>query len=191
MNLFPQRKAFGKQGQDILINFLERHFGYKFEAGERYNSILNVDMIEELEHCEFVPPNVASGLGARLKFTRDNKEYLLTMPDVLMSRNSSNGFYWVEAKRHTKHYMTLVINKNNFLDYKTLYERFTRQEFYVMCLNPNEDESSCDVYFCEFGVLLENKGREENIRGNDVVTWDIKSTMEKLNKYPINILKYE
>ena len=33
MTEFPERNAFGKSGQDILINFLERHFGYVFEAG--------------------------------------------------------------------------------------------------------------------------------------------------------------
>jgi hypothetical protein len=191
MKPFVQRKSFGKQGQDILVNFLERHFGYKFEAGERYNSILNVDVIEELEHCEYVPPSMASGLGARLKFNRNNTEYVLTMPDVLMSRNSSNGFYWIEAKRHEKYYMTLIIDRDSFADYKMLYENFTRQEFYVMCINPNKQESAWDVYFCEFGVLLENDCKEERINGNNVVTWDISSTMEKLNKYPINISKYE
>lgn len=182
---------FGKQGQDILINFLERHFGYKFEAGERYDSILNVDLIEEIEGCEFIPPDIKKSRGARLKFKRGSQEKILTMPDVLMSRNSQNGFYWIEAKRHTKDRPNLSIDKESFLDYKTLYLEFTRQEFYVMCLNPNEYEESWDVYFCEFGTLLKKNPVEEVLNGNSVLSWDMGSTMEKLNRYPIKIEKYE
>ena len=39
---FNDRLLGGKAGQDILINFLESHFGYKFEAGERNNSVINL-----------------------------------------------------------------------------------------------------------------------------------------------------
>ena len=46
---FSDRLSGGKAGQDILINFLESHFGYKFEAGERNNSVINVELMEALD----------------------------------------------------------------------------------------------------------------------------------------------
>ena len=188
MTEFPERNAFGKSGQDILINFLERHFGYVFEAGERNGNILNTDLIEEIENCEYVPPTLKR--GARLKFKRQDKEYILAMPDVLMSRNSNLGFYWIEAKRHQRHYPKLIINKNSFDDYKILYEKFTRQLFYVMCIVPEQD-GFVDVYHCEFGNLLNSEGKQEVINENNVYSWMLEDVMKKLNKYPINVSKYE
>ena len=41
---YKNRLSIGKTGQDILINFLEKHFGYRFEAGERNNNIFNVEI---------------------------------------------------------------------------------------------------------------------------------------------------
>lgn len=49
---FFKNLSFGQDAQDIVVNFLERHYGYKFEAGERYGTILNTDLIEEIENCE-------------------------------------------------------------------------------------------------------------------------------------------
>lgn len=186
---FHDRLSFGQRGQDILINFLERHFGYKFEAGERSGSLLNTDFIEEIEHCEVIQ-NMA-GMGTRLLFERGDEKYYLTMPEVLMSRNSSDHFYWIEAKRHSFDQMELLIDRDSFLDYKLLYLEFTRQEFYVMCLNPREGETTWDIYFCEFGKLLEENFEEKKTRGNTVYSWNINNVMEKLNKYPINIEKYK
>jgi hypothetical protein len=189
MKNFKQRNSFGKLGQDILINFLEKHFGYKFEAGERGGETLNVDLIEELEHCEYIPPTQAH--GSQLRFTDNGREYKLTMPDVFMSRNSSSGFYWIEAKRHTFNYSEMIINKNNFEDYKILYEKFTRQEFYVMCLNPRlDDNNNHDLYWCEFQSLLDNNFIEEKRNGVLVCVWNLYDTMKKLNKYPIDIYAY-
>ena len=39
---FNDRLLGGKAGQDILINFLESHLGYKVEVGARNNSVLNL-----------------------------------------------------------------------------------------------------------------------------------------------------
>lgn len=186
---FRDRMATGKAGQDIIINFLEKHFGYRFEAGERNGEVLNADLIEELEHCEYIPKKGFH--GPRLKFVDGKTEYELAMPDYFMSRNSSNAFYWVEAKRHTFNYGEMIISKKNFDDYKILYEKFTRQEFYVMCLNPRLNENACDLYWCEFQTLLDNPFTEEKRHDNLVYVWDLYNTMQKLNKYPIKIENYQ
>ena len=189
---FNDRLSGGKAGQDILINFLESHFGYKFEAGERNNSVINVELIEELEHCEFIPEK-KFGLGkhgSRLRFTDGERTYDLTMPDVFMSRNSKSGFYWIEAKTHFDATETrLIIDQKNFDDYALLYTKFTRQSFLVMCLHP-DGANYHDVYFCEFQELLDNVPRKDRLNGNTVYIWGMKSVMKKLNRYPIDINKY-
>lgn len=190
---YKDRLSIGKSGQDILINFLEKHFGYKFEAGERNNSVFNMDVIEELENCEFVPEK-RTGFkkhGNKLRFFEDNTKYELTMPDAFMSRNSSSGFYWIEAKTHTNHDDSrLVIDSDNFDDYALLYTKFTRQSFLVMCLHPNMNGYH-DVYFCEFQELLENEPSRVKMNGNNVYVWNMKEVMKKLNRYPVDVRKYE
>jgi hypothetical protein len=188
---FRDRKTFGKAGQDVLINFLERHFGYKFEAGERYGEVLNHEYIEELEHCEYLPP-IKGKRGARLKFydTEGRESCTLTMPDMFVSRNSKSGFYWIEAKTHSTNDPRLIIDRDNFDDYAILYNNFTRQDFYVMCLTPSESGNH-DVYWCEIQSLLNNKPTQSVLYGNPVYIWVMVDVMSKLNKYPIDIGKYQ
>lgn len=186
---FERRKAFGQSGQDILINFLEKHFGYKFVAGERYGEIVNTDVVEELDDCEYIPPD--GWMGARLRYVRKDREYILVMPDVFMSRNRSDNFYWMEVKTHTKFDNRIIIPQKQFLDYKVLYEECTRNEFYVMCLNPTTTGESHNVYWCEFVSLIEKEPAIEKMNGCVVCVWDIKQVMTRLNKYPIDIEKYK
>ena len=113
------------------------------------------------------------------------------MPDAFMSRNSSSRFYWIEAKTHTNaEDSRLIIDCNNFDDYATLYTKFTRQSFLVMCLHPKSDGYH-DIYFCEFQELLEKEPINDKMSGNSVYVWDMKSVMKRLNRYPIDIRKYE
>lgn len=189
-NEFDDRIEIGKDAQDILIDFLERHYGYKFEAGERFGEILNTDLIEELENCEFIPPN--GKRGARLIFKKNKEKYCLTMPDVFMSRNSTDSFYWIEAKKHTKYDDRLVVDSENFDDYKTLYENFTRQKFNVMCLTPEDNFGSnfWDVYWCDIGELINFQHKKTTMNNNSVYVWEMYKVMKKLNKYPIDIYLY-
>ena len=192
MSDFQERISFGKEGQDILIQFLERHFGYKFEAGEIGNRVENVDLIEELEGCEYIPPNEQEMKGSRLKFIRKNKEIILTMPDVFMSRNSSDKFYWIEVKRHEQYSSKFTVNKNSFDDYEELYRNYTRQRFYAMCLTPEDFVSHFfDIYWCDLLSLIETKPAPTNYKRNLVYVWDMREVMEKLNKYPIDIYMYK
>lgn len=190
---YKNRLSLGRSGQDILINFLEKHFGYKFVAGERNNSVFNIEIIEELENCEFIPEK-RTGFnrhGNKLRFIENGLKYELTMPDVFMSRNSSSGFYWIEAKTHTNHDDSrLIIDCKNFDDYATLYTKFTRQSFLVMCLHPKTN-GYYDIYYCEFQELLENEPSKEKMNGNEVYVWDMDSVMKKLNRYSIDIKNYE
>lgn len=189
---YSYRMAIGKIGQDIIINFLEKSFGYRFEAGERNSQVLNVDLIEELEGCEFIPEKTTgfNKHGNQLKFIRDGTETVLTMPDAFMSRNSRSGFYWIEAKTHTmKDDDRLIIDCENFKDYETLYTRFTRQSFLVMCLSPNQN-GTYDIYHCEFQELLNNKPSQERMNYNMVYVWSMKSVMKKLNRFPIYVDGY-
>lgn len=187
---FKSRLSFGQIGQNTIIKFLEKNFGYRFEAGEYNGNLVNTDLIEELEGCEYVPPKTYS--GAKLKFKKDKKEYLLTMPDVFMSRNSSSKFYWIEAKRHEYDSTEFMIDCDNFDDYKILYEQFTRQGFYVMCLNPiGIDGTHYDLYSCEISSLIKTKPNILTKRGNNVYVWKIDDVMTKINKYPISRKVYE
>ena len=190
---YAERVSFGKLGQDIIIGFLERHFGYKFEAGERNDSVFNVELIEELENCEFIPEKKTGFKkhGNLLRFREGKNIFDLTMPDIFMSRNSSSGFYWVEAKAHTRADTRLIIDQKNFDDYALLYTKFTRQDFYVVCLNPSENEETHNIYWCEFGVLLNNKPQISTMFGNPVYIWDMKSVRNRLNRYPIYTEQYK
>jgi hypothetical protein len=190
---YSQRVSFGKLGQDVIIGFLEKHFGYRFEAGERNDSVENVEIIEELENCEFIPEKKTGFKkhGNLLRFRDGQNIFDLTMPDIFMSRNSSSGFYWIEAKTHTKVDTRLIIDKKNFDDYALLYTKFTRQDFYVVCLSPSDNDETHDIYWCEFGVLLSNKPEDLVMFGNSVCVWNMKSVMDKLNRYPIYTDKYK
>lgn len=189
--IFSKRKSIGTSGQDILINFLSQHFGYSFLAGERNEKIVNPEIIEELEGCEYVLPKTTypNSSGAKLKFVRDEKEYLLTCPDLFMSRNNTEKHYWIEVKTHTKNDTRIIIDKDNFDDYATLYTKFTRQNFYVMCWNPI-NENFWNVYWCEFGKLLSKIPIRQTLGNNSVYVWEMSDVMVKLNRYPINIKNY-
>ena len=187
---FSSRLSFGQSGQDYIIKFLESHFGYKFEAGERNGKLVNADLIEELENCEVISPKDFS--GARLRFVRENIVCELTMPDMFVSRNSSSGFYWIEAKRHEQDSNEFIIDCDNFDDYVKLYEEFTRHDFYAMCLNPiYGDENHCDLFWCDMSELIRTKPKKEIRRRNNVYVWNMFEVMGKLNKYPIDMRNYE
>ena len=187
---FRERLSFGKEGQQTIVKFLEKNFGYRFEAGEYNGNIVNIDLIEELEGCEYIPPRLYR--GARLRFVRGDNEYILTMPDVFMSRNSSSKFYWIEAKKHETDSSDFMIDCSNFDDYRTLYENFTRQEFYVMCLNPiGVNAQYYDLYWCSILSLIETSPIKGTRKGNDVYIWRLHDVMKKLNKYPISKKVYD
>lgn len=189
--IFPKRKSFGESGQTLLINFLEKHFGYEFVAGEKSGSIINPDIIEELENCEFIfPRDSYPSHGPQLKFVRNGKTYILICPDLFMLRKSNLKHYWIEVKTHTENDNRLIIDRGNFDDYATLYKNFTRQDFYVMCWNPESNEF-WNVYSCEFGNLLAVEPKRETIGNNKVYVWQIKEVMSKLNRYPIKIENYK
>jgi len=112
--IFFSRATWTTRGnQDILINVLEKHFGYNFVAGERYGVIENIDFVEEMENCEYIPPEesswFSSGHGPQLKFSRNGKEIKVTMPDVFMSRKN-NLLYWIEVKRHKNNSDDFIIS---------------------------------------------------------------------------------
>lgn len=189
---FRTRLEYGKEGQDILIQFLQRHFGYIFEAGEINGEVVNVDFIEELENCEYIPPS--NNRGSRLRFIRKNKEVILTMPDVFMSRNSNDSFYWIEVKRHEKYSNKFIVDKSNFDDYEELYKNYTRYKFYAMCLTPEDEFGSSfwDVYWCDLSTLIETKPKKAvSYNGNLVYVWNMREVLSKLNKYPIDIYLYK
>jgi hypothetical protein len=185
--MFNNRLSFGQEGQDLLINFLERHMGYKFIAGERHGLIENMDFVEEIEGCQFIPPD--NFCGAKLKFSfRDGSSDMVTMPDVFMEKTKEEKFYWVEVKRHQENSEEIIIDKDNFEDYKRLL-KYTRHGFYVMCINPTQNGCS-DVYYCNIFDLIESEPEHKKIRKNSVYVWNMKKVMKKLNMYAIEFNKY-
>jgi hypothetical protein len=187
MKLFSKRLSHGQNGQDIVINFLEKHFGYRFIAGERYGVVENIEFIEEVEHCEYIPPDGMN--GSRLFFTFKNGETdTVTIPDVFMENINREKFYWVEVKRHTYDYDEIMIDKSCFDDYERLYE-YTRNGFVVVCLNPIDDWYA-NLYVCNISTLINNKPEVSTRNKNEVYVWSMSKNMVRKNRYPIKIENY-
>ncbi len=186
--MFLDNLSFGQDGQDFLINVLEKHFGYKFIAGERFGAIENVEFIEEIENCTFIPPDRYS--GAKLRFLFKNGSFdEVVMPDVFMERNGTDRFYWVEVKRHREDSDVISINKSSFDDYEKLSKYYTRNNFEVMCINPSFD-GTIDIYRCNIEELINKKPSPTKLKKNIVYTWKILEVMKKLNRYPVNPERY-
>ena len=44
----------GDAAQELFIEFMEKHGGRKFVAGDRNGKVINIDMIEEILRCTYI-----------------------------------------------------------------------------------------------------------------------------------------
>jgi hypothetical protein len=183
-------EEFGKQGQDLVINYLEKDRGCKFLAGERDGTVYNIFYIEETEKCFFIPEcrdDDEEWHGNQLLFA--NEEKGIIMPDFLMSRPNDTGDYWVEAKRHHYYSDKLYIVEKSFLDYQKFYEDHTDRDMFVMLINPY-NETHINIYYCPISKLIESPCIRSLYKKKYSLLWSIKKTMKKLNESPLLITDY-
>jgi len=180
---------FGDMMQEVLINFLEKHFGYRFAAGDRNRETLNADMIEEYSRCEYIAP-VEDVHGPLLKFTdHDGKIIRAAMPDILFYKNPQGEFRWGESKGFNYPLNLIKINRQNFNGYVSVAKKtkFTTLVFLVM---PQED-GLYNIHYQDVLVLNKISGDRNIVKfsGKPAIEFHIKD-FETLNQYPFKIEKY-
>jgi len=185
---------FGKQGQDFLINYLEKNYNLIFVAGERFGDVINIEFIEQLEHGEFIPAKMTyPGHGPQLKLFGEYGEETLTLPDFLMRDNSDESLYWAEVKRHHNDSNSIWIDEKSYDDYVSFYQNYTHKKLLVYCINPiNKEQTLVNIYYCLISnlivtncstILYDDYGKKKYI-------WKIFKTMKKLNNHPILFSDY-
>jgi len=175
---FKDNLKYGQIGQDVVLNYLERDWNFSFVSGERKSVIQNMEFVEEVEGCKYLFP-IPGIRPPSLEFVIDGKKDVVTLPDLFVSHDFYDKFFWIEAKRQEGYSPWLNIGEHSFDSYEKMY-RYTRNEFKVsLIFYPYEkDLSVFDIYSVDMGKLIRNK---KDARFG-YYRWSVKRTMDRMNK---------
>lgn len=146
----------GNLAQELVCDYLINKQGFRFLAGDRNGVTKNIEYIEEVFNCNYVPI-VQKKHGPRLSFYRDgNYTAPYIMPDELLCMERDNSHVWFEIKNR---------RMDNLKEYFWKLKQYEQVSVYC----------DCDVYLT---CVVWNK------TGYDIWAKEIKSFM--LNRYDKN-----
>lgn len=169
----------GNKAQELVVDFMESVMGRRFIAGDRNGETINIDVIEEIARCSYIPPNsLGFRHGARLSFFGRGDANGYTMPDELFITKSSNRYEFMDVKNRTVN--TLSEKYWKIENYAKISE-FSGIDTYVAIVIWNTKEKGYDIFIRRaVDILTDNS--EVNISGNAIFYLE---KFQKINKKSI------
>jgi len=137
-----------KKGCEVE-NFIKKIYKGKnasFIAGNNGENVVNINLIERIYHCKYVPPGYDEfeqhNFGPRLDFNG----LKITMPDLLFNSRTDNVF-WVECKssRNTN-FHTIDVAEKDILDYREIENRGCCKVWMALCfIDTNMNKATIKV----------------------------------------------
>lgn len=174
---FFTKLTYGQEIQDFLINYVERHFGAKFIAGDRYGQIVNTDVLEEMNRCSYRPSGIDEhgrwhGPQLLLKDKNNSIGDWVTMPDEFMYAETRKRFFWAEVKGSPNpNNVELNIPIKDFTSYLDV-GKYTGYDVWVFaCFYSNPfDENNYDILYSTVRKM-DKKKNKSRFSGN--YSWKI------------------
>ncbi len=184
MTKWKKNFKFGSDGEDIVMRYLSEYWELHFESGEQNSIFYNMTFVEEVEGCEYLPErSFPFRRSPSLRFIVDGYRVDVIAPDLFVSKNNREKLYWIEVKRKHSNGKHLIIDKNTFEDYETLFN-FTRNKFKIVCMTPS-GKHGFNVYSTDMSSLISGKYSSYEKSGVIKYKWRIPSVMKKINKNPL------
>ena len=135
----------GDAAQELFIEFMEKHGGRKFVAGDRNGKVVNIDMIEEILRCTYIPPNSLYGQrhGPKVFFDGQGNPDGYRLPDELFTIVSKERYELIDVKNRAT--SNLQEDYNKIKEYAEI-ERFSGIASYVALVIWNRNEKGYDIY---------------------------------------------